>query len=494
MVQRRALDLTLAVAVLLGCFPSLVAAAPEEADDEIGVNAGIGFPDESLVGHDGSPGPLLGARYGHVLTDRFGVSGDVLYSPKYNGTLAFGDVSEMALGGSLDWFFRKKPKAQWFLSPGVGWASFNPDQGSSVDGGFFSLAIGQRIWPGDPGANLRWTIRADEMATSGDGGVGRPFTLMALLGASIGFGGPPPDADKDGVPNRKDKCPDTPAGAKVDEKGCPKDSDGDGVYDGLDKCPDTPKDWPVDETGCPKDTDGDGVPDGKDTCPNTLKGAKVDEKGCPLDADGDGVFDGLDSCPDTPKGAKVDEKGCPLDADGDGVFDGIDTCPDTPKGVKVDAKGCPLDADGDGVFDGTDRCPDTPKGTKVDATGCPEKAPPLFTPEKKSLILEGVNFEYDSATLSPDSFSVLDRVATSLKDWPEVRVEIGGYTDSRGSDAYNAKLSGRRAEAVRQYLVAKGVAAERMTAKGYGEAKPIADNATEEGRARNRRVELKKLD
>ncbi|MFI5372327.1 MAG: thrombospondin type 3 repeat-containing protein, partial [Candidatus Eisenbacteria bacterium] len=102
----------------------------------------------------------------------------------------------------------------------------------------------------------------------------------------------------------------------------------------------------------PRDTDGDGVPDKKDKCPDTPKGAKVDADGCPLDSDGDKVFDGLDQCPNTPKGATVDPKGCPSDADGDGVFDGIDQCANTPKGATVDAKGCPSDADGDGVFDG----------------------------------------------------------------------------------------------------------------------------------------------
>jgi outer membrane protein OmpA-like peptidoglycan-associated protein len=238
------------------------------------------------------------------------------------------------------------------------------------------------------------------------------------------------------------------------------------VFDGIDTCPDTPSGWPVDEKGCPTDKDGDGVPDGKDTCPDTPKGATVDAKGCPADKDGDGVFDGIDTCPDTPKGAKVDEKGCPIDTDGDGVFDGLDKCPDTPKGAKVDATGCPL----------------------------PEKAPPLFTPEKRTLVLEGVNFEHDSAVLTPESTTALDRVAVSLKDWPEVKVEIGGHTDAVGSTAYNEGLSQRRAEAVLEYLNSKGVDATRMTAKGYGETQPIGDDATEDGRAKNRRVELTRVD
>ncbi|MEW6132804.1 MAG: OmpA family protein [Pseudomonadota bacterium] len=121
----------------------------------------------------------------------------------------------------------------------------------------------------------------------------------------------------------------------------------------------------------PADADGDGVPDYRDKCPDTHKGVAVDEHGCPLDNDGDGVPDYLDKCADTPQGTKVDEHGCPLDSDGDGVPDYLDECPDTPQGAKVDEHGCPLDSDGDGVPDSKDKCPGTPPGTKVDHTGCP---------------------------------------------------------------------------------------------------------------------------
>jgi OOP family OmpA-OmpF porin len=120
-----------------------------------------------------------------------------------------------------------------------------------------------------------------------------------------------------------------------------------------------------------RDTDGDGVLDRTDRCPATPAGAEVDELGCPLDSDGDGVPEGLDLCPGTPRGATVDESGCPFDTDGDGVLDGIDLCDDTPAGVLVDAGGCALDTDGDGVFDGHDQCADTPRGVRVDETGCP---------------------------------------------------------------------------------------------------------------------------
>ena len=194
----------------------------------------------------------------------------------------------------------------------------------------------------------------------------------------------------------------------------------------------------------PRDSDGDGVPDRTDACPDTPKGATVDAKGCPMDSDGDGVWDGIDRCPDTPKGATVDATGCPMDSDGDGVWDGLDRCPDTPKGVIVDAKGCPKDSDGDGVWDGIDRCPNTPRGVKVDEFGCEVKAAPPVEPVPKTLALEGVNFESDSATLLPSSLAVLDRVSALLKDWPDVRVEVAGYTDSMNTEAYNQRLSERQ--------------------------------------------------
>jgi outer membrane protein OmpA-like peptidoglycan-associated protein len=457
-----------AAAALLAflAVPSAVA-EDKAANDEIGVQLGAGQVNSEMRGPEGSGvGPVLDVRWGHELTDAIGIAADLLWGAAYTGDSGYGNWAEMSVGGNMDWFFGRKARTRWFLSPGVGWTKFSPDAGSTVSRGFVSLAFGQKIWPGDPDANLRWSIRVDQtVGTNGLDGAG-VLTYKAMVGASFGFGGPPPDDDADGVPNRKDKCPNTPAGATVDAKGCPSDSDGDGVFDGIDGCPGTTAGWPVDAKGCPKDSDGDAVPDGKD------------------------------KCPDTPKGATVDADGCPKDSDGDGVFDGIDRCAATPKGAKVGADGCPLDADGDGVFDGIDRCPDTPKGTKVDAAGCPAvvKAAPLFTLEKKSLVLEGVNFDHDSATLTPGSLAILDGVAASLRDWPEVRVEIGGHTDSSGPDAYNQKLSEQRAASVRDYLASKGIDASRMTTKGYGESKPITDNATDKGRATNRRVELTRLD
>lgn len=193
---------------------------------------------------------------------------------------------------------------------------------------------------------------------------------------------------------------------------------------------------------------------------------------------------------------------CPVekeaDSDGDGVVDSKDKCPNTPKGRKVNAEGCELDTDGDGLVDGDDKCPTvyakTPDGCPLPVAApapapVPAPAPaPVAAPKK--LNLEGVNFDNDKATLRPESFGILDRAAETLKEWGNVKVEVAGHTDSKAGDGYNEALSRRRAETVRDYLISKGVAADRLTAKGYGESSPVADNSTAEGRFQNRRVEL----
>lgn len=206
------------------------------------------------------------------------------------------------------------------------------------------------------------------------------------------------------------------------------------------------------------------------------------------DSDGDGVSDPMDECPRTPKGHRVDARGCTVvepqrksDHDGDGVADDIDACPNTVANAKVDARGCELDDDGDGVVNSADACPGTPAGTRVDYQGCKLK---------KTITLEGVQFETNSSQLRSSSRQVLEDTASTLKQNPDVKVEIAGYTDDRGDAKYNQWLSQRRAEQVRQYLVAHGVDSVQLTAKGYGEANPVADNGTAAGRARNRRVEL----
>jgi OmpA-OmpF porin, OOP family len=285
----------------------------------------------------------------------------------------------------------------------------------------------------------------------------------AALTWSLG-GSPPKDDDADGVTNKRDKCPATPAGATVNADGCPTDSDGDGVFDGLDQCANTPT------------------------------GARVNASGCPTDSDGDKVWDGLDKCEGTPAGATVNADGCPTDSDGDGVFDGLDQCPNSPTGSTVDAKGCPSDSDGDGVSDGLDKCPGTSPGLKVDAEGCPIEVSERETEllDTGMIRLQNINFETGKSNLLPDSYPVLDIVGQLLTKWPDLKIEIGGHTDSRGSNAYNQNLSESRAASVKEYLLGKftGLNASQYTTKGYGELKPIAPNTNAVNMSKNRRVEF----
>jgi outer membrane protein OmpA-like peptidoglycan-associated protein len=201
--------------------------------------------------------------------------------------------------------------------------------------------------------------------------------ISVSAGVSLVFG-TRKDSDRDGISDRFDRCPYTPAGVIVDRHGCPLDSDNDGVPDYLDNCPHTPKEAIgfIGPDGCMLDTDGDGIPDYLDRCPDSPVGAygHVDVHGCPVDTDGDGVLDYMDKCPGTPDGIEVDENGCPIDTDGDGVPDYLDLCPNTPLEARgyVDVNGCLLDTDDDGVPDYLDLCPETPIEARgfVDINGC----------------------------------------------------------------------------------------------------------------------------
>lgn len=255
------------------------------------------------------------------------------------------------------------------------------------------------------------------------------------------------------------------------------DRDGDGVLDNRDRCPDTPRGLKVDARGCPLDSDGDGVYDYPDQCPDTPLGVRVDGKGCPTDADEDGVYDYLDQCPETPFSVSVDKWGCPPDGDRDGVYDYLDQCPDTPAGIPVDKWGCPADSDADGVYDYRDKCPETPWGATVNALGCWE--------------LIGLNFDTARWDIKPVYDPILNHVVDIMKKNPFMRIEIQGHTDSQGKASYNRKLSEKRAISVMEYLLQKGATPGRLKAVGYGQTRPVASNATAEGRKYNRRVELK---
>ncbi len=249
--------------------------------------------------------------------------------------------------------------------------------------------------------------------------------------------------------------------------------------------------------GIKPDRDRDGIPDRDDKCPNDAehKDGFEDDDGCPeFDNDGDGIPDSLDKCPNEPehKDGFEDNDGCPeFDNDGDGIPDSLDKCPNEPehKDGFEDNDGCPdLDNDGDGVADTDDKCPNM-KGVPEN-NGCPK------TEEIKRgrLILEGVNFQSGKAILTQASYAILDRVYESLVEWENVKLEIQGHTDNVGSDEVNLKISQARADAVMQYLIQRGISPSRLKAVGYGKSSPIADNRTAEGRAINRRVELRRID
>lgn len=191
-----------------------------------------------------------------------------------------------------------------------------------------------------------------------------------------------------------------------------------------------------------------------------------------------------------PKPAALRETTGP-DSDGDGVPDEADLCPNTPKGVKVDDKGCPIDSDGDGVPDALDKCPGTAKGVKVDASGCPKDA----LGEGPNRRFEDVHFEFDRSDLSDYAKTILDKAAKAIgglqKQYPSLKVDVSGHTDWIGTDAYNQGLSERRANSAKQYLIRKGVDSKRINTYAYGESKPVATNETDEGRAQNRRTEVR---
>jgi outer membrane protein OmpA-like peptidoglycan-associated protein len=362
-------------------------------------------------------------------------------------------------------------------------------------GGGVKLRVGSR-------AAIRAEIR-DQLWGFDEGSPDPPgndnlHNLVYTGGVQVSLGGSAgDDADNDDVPDSRDDCPNTPAGALVDTRGCPLDADRDNVPDGIDQCPNTPAGATVDARGCPSDADNDGVPDGIDQCPATPGGTQVDARGCPADQDNDGVPDGVDQCANTPAGATVDARGCPIDADNDGVPDGIDQCPNTPAGTQVDARGCSADSDNDGVMDDKDLCPNTQANVQVDAEGCPieltEREVELL--DKGTITARDIHFETAKWDILPESRPILDEIGKILIQWPRLRIEIGGHADARGSDAYNMDLTQKRAQAVLDYLLTNfpQIQRDQYTARGYGERAPVASNRTVEGMARNRRVEFKVL-
>ena len=229
------------------------------------------------------------------------------------------------------------------------------------------------------------------------------------------------------------------------------------------------------------DRDNDGVVDSLDKCPDTPGIAAL--QGCP-DRDGDGIADGDDKCPDVKGIAKY--QGCPIpDTDGDGVNDEMDKCPNVKGFARY--QGCPIpDTDGDGVNDEEDKCPTRP-GPATNQ-GCPVIAKEVV--DKINYAAKNIFFATGSSKLLAKSYKSLNEVAKLLADDETLQLSIDGHTDNTGKADKNQTLSEARANAVKTYLASKGVADTRMTATGYGQDKPVADNKTAAGRAKNRRVEM----
>jgi outer membrane protein OmpA-like peptidoglycan-associated protein len=310
----------------------------------------------------------------------------------------------------------------------------------------------------------------------------------------------PLDRDGDGVLDEDDKCAresETKNGFE-DADGCPDvdDKDGDGVRDNDDKCVDVAEDKDdfEDADGCPDDDhDHDGLANSTDSCPAQAedKDGFEDADGCPDDDnDADGVADAEDRCAGEreDKDGFEDGDGCPeADNDADGLADASDRCPTAAGGA--DNHGCPdTDRDGDSVFDRFDNCPDE-AGTPANA-GCASTQKVLLKAGKLE-ILDKVFFETGRDVIDPKSYALLDNVAAVLAAHPEFKkIRVEGHTDNAGGADRNKELSTQRARAVVTYLVQKGLSAERLESVGFGPERPIADNATVEGRAQNRRVEF----
>ncbi|MBX3173410.1 MAG: OmpA family protein [Gemmatimonadaceae bacterium] len=457
--MRKLLSAALAAALTLGALSDSVTA------QEMGtIDAGF-FGRYSLIDESLSPDDALslGLHFGMFVFRNWALETQGSYGA------TSGDPSAKLAPFYVRLAYHRAFTDKWTGIIGAGWVRDNtdpPGPGDSFADDGFSGSLGALRHFNDRLA-LRFDIVGDYLPSPIFEGPGNDLTNVNLhfqmgLNWRWGVKPPAPDSDNDGVPDAQDQCQGTAMGAYVNYFGC--------VPEG--------------------DADMDGVLDSADRCANSPRGEPVTATGCPVDTDNDGVIDSADRCPNTPAGTRVNATGCPLDTDGDGVLDANDRCPNTPAGTRVNAQGCVPDGDGDGVPDPMDACPNTPAGTAVDARGCTQ----LFTAERREIVLEGVTFATGSANLTAESNEILDRVAEALVNNPEVRVEVQGHTDNTGSLAGNNRISAARAASVRQYLISKGVAANRLTARGYGPTRPRADNGTADGRQQNRRVELQRID
>ena len=310
--------------------------------------------------------------------------------------------------------------------------------------------------------------------TDGDGLMDKEDECPEIAGL-VEFKGCP-DSDGDKIIDKLDDCPEIAGLAEF--KGCP-DSDGDKIIDKLDDCPEVA--GLAEFKGCP-DTDSDGIKDSDDACPQNA-GPK-ENQGCP-DKDSDGLFDFIDACPEM-AGPK-ENNGCPWpDTDGDGILDKDDACP-LLKGPKANM-GCPYkDTDGDGLLDKDDDCPNT--AGPIENKGCPIIEVEIV--EVLRTAFDNLEFESGKDIILEVSKVALDELADVLIKKATWKLEISGHTDNIGGENFNLVLSKKRAEALKNYLIFKGVDTNRLITFYFGETQPLIDNTTLEGRKKNRRVEMK---
>ncbi|WPB82127.1 OmpA family protein [Archangium violaceum] len=395
---------------------------------------------------------LVGGRLGYELFPRLWVEGELAAIPTSD---TFAGQPVFVLGWRAQGLFHFWNAGRWrpFVLAGLGaHSSFTGRTGLTQvenDSDFaFHWGLGLK-YDLTPRLSLRGDARHLLPPSRESQGVTNDFELH--LGLSYRFGG--------------ESAPRSPPPG-------PRDTDGDGISDDTDRCPTQAedKDGFQDEDGCPDhDNDQDGVPDSADTCVNQAETVNQvdDTDGCPeTDEDNDGLLGSQDQCP-----TQAEDK--------DGFQDG-DGCPDP-------------DNDQDGVADSADKCPaelETRNGFQ-DGDGCPDELPKGV--QRFTGVISGIQFKAGSETIQASSHKLLDEAVTVLKEHPEVRLEISGHTSSDGDAQLNQQLSERRAEAVKQYMMSRGIEANRLTARGFGSSRPLAPNDTAAGREKNRRIEFRLL-
>ncbi len=432
-------------------------------------------------------GGVLGFQLNPLLGFRAQVLKTTLYSErddkdrKFSSDMLDGSMQATININELTGWYKEKRLINLYLFGGVGYNSFQSklevlSTGSLVDE--HTEKQNEIFVPLGAGISFRLNCNSSINIEYGDHGTFKNRALdftsgvksydhysYASVGLKIKLSSK--DYDKDGVKDKNDLCPEISGKASL--AGCP-DRDNDGIADNNDDCPDAAGKPAF--KGCP-DSDGDGIIDTQDACPDVA--GKKEFNGCP-DTDNDGIPDIEDKCPDVYGVAEF--MGCP-DRDGDKVIDSEDLCPDV-KGL-AEFGGCP-DTDGDGIPDNLDKCPDVPG--VASNNGCPEVLASAYF-EKT------VNFDTDASVVFEKNIVDLDEVVAFVKENPGALISVAGFADSRESVEYNLRLSESRVDNVIKYLVDMGVKPENIEKAFFGKSNPIADNNTKEGRALNRRVEIK---